>query len=124
MRVLLSVIFVLLLLTATLANNPAIFVSNYADAISLAKHTDLQVLLIFSSDPCPPCIKLKNSITDINDIIICDIDISDTTNKNLVNKFKISSVPESILLDKSENQIRRLKGFVDKISYKQWLFNK
>jgi thioredoxin-related protein len=99
--------------------DPSISVNSYDEAVSLSKQMNLPILIIFSSDDCSYCNLLKENIPDIENTIVCFIDYQN--NKQLVKQYKVSLIPDSIVIDHKENQLKRLKGFKDKHSYEAWL---
>jgi thioredoxin-related protein len=101
-----------------MADHPAIYASSYEDALHLSKEINLPVLLIFSSDNCHHCDRLKQNITDIKDVIIYIAKIK--KDKELYAQYNVSIVPDSVLII-NNTQHKRLKGFKDKDSYLLWL---
>lgn len=99
--------------------DPSVLVSSYNEAVSLSKQTNLPILIIFSSDNCSYCNLLKENMPDIENTIVCFIDYQN--NKQLVKQYKVNLIPDSIVIDHKENQLKRLKGFKDKNSYEAWL---
>jgi thioredoxin-related protein len=104
--------------------NPAIYVSDLKDAFHLSESVGLDVLVIFTSDNCVFCNKLKNDIqNDINmisDKIICYVDI--TKNKDLVKTHNVKSIPDSIVFSRNKEK-SRLVGYKNKTSYIDFIKN-
>lgn len=120
------IIFILLfftVITNSQASHPSVMVDSYDDALLLSKQIKIPVLLIFVSDSCEPCSRLKNILPDIEDKIICLVELK-LKNRSLIQQFKVRSVPDSIVIDHMENQSKRLKGFINKESYLEWINKK
>jgi thioredoxin-related protein len=122
-----TIILILWFLTATInnsqASHPPVMVNSYNDALLLSEQTKIPILLIFVSDPCEPCSRLKNILPDVEDKIICLVELK-LKNRSLIQQFKVRSVPDSIVIDHLENQSKRLKGFINKESYLEWINKK
>lgn len=104
--------------TSTEKNN---FVTDYNLALSLAKDTKQEIVVIFSASWCGHCTHLKKDlplVEGFDNKIICIID-SDK-NKKLSREYQVRSLPTSIILDNQGKEISRMKGY-DKESYEVWL---
>lgn len=95
-----------------------IYTNNYDSATKLAEKIDHKILLIFSADWCKNCVNLKSAIEshpqDLNNIIICIIDIDQNT--DLVKKFKVKKFPTSFLI---KNQI--ISGYQGYDNYDKYI---
>jgi thioredoxin-related protein len=91
------------------------FVESYEKAVS----KDSNVLLIFGTEWCGYCKKLKNDLKSLNlsDYKICVIDAE--KRKDLDQKYGIKSYPTSVIV-RSNKEISRIIGY-DKKEYKEWL---
>lgn len=65
-------------------------------------------LLKFEKDNCPACTMVENFLNE-NDVVAEKVNPFD--NPKLAVKYKISSVPVTILLDEEENEVQRSIGF-------------
>lgn len=94
-----------------------------SEANELSKNTNKPVLLIFGSEQCIFCDKLKENILNnnlsesIDAYIVCYIDIDQ--NKEMSNEYNIQSIPDSRVL-KNGLQKAKLIGF-QLNNYKNWL---
>lgn len=121
--IIVTLLFLIAIINSGQASHPPIMVDSYEDALLLSKQIKTPVLLIFVSDSCEPCSRLKNILPDIEDKIICLVELK-LKNRSLMQKFKVRGVPDSIVIDSLENQSKRLKGFVNKESYLEWINKK
>lgn len=105
----------------TVSSSSISYVTDLDLALSLSKETKQNVVLIFSASWCVHCNNLKNDLANIEGFdnkIICILD-SDKE-KKLSRQFKAKSLPTSILLNSSGQEISRLSGY-NKASYQKWL---
>lgn len=113
-----------LLMTIASANDSFI-VTSLKDAQELAYATDKKILLIFGTEGCPYCVKLKNELfteplkAAIDPYIVCYLDLD--KNKELKQEYNIGMIPDSRIL-KNNREISRLKGY-SKDRYVDWLNN-
>lgn len=97
------------------------YVTDYNIALQISKETKQNVVLVFSASWCGFCKTLKKDLPDIKGFdnkIICIVD-SDVE-KKLTRTFKIRSLPTSILVSPSGDELDRISGY-DKSSYEGWL---
>lgn len=84
-----------------------------------ASAQETKKLIIFSADWCGACESLKRDLPDINtsdfDLQIIDVD----SNRQLKNKFKVKSLPTSIILIGDKEESRKI-GY-EKKEYKRWI---
>ena len=94
-------------------------------AQSLSESTGQSLVLIFGSPSCPSCVQLKQDIHDgyflmqLDEKIVCYIDLA--KHREMIKKFKISSIPDSRLIIKGK-QKTVIVGY-DRSSYNKWLSN-
>jgi thioredoxin-related protein len=95
----------------------------------MAEEQNKKILMIFTSDHCSWCKKLKNTLSDpkvieaLDNYIICYVDIKDFENKNLIKKYNIKSIPSAFILDKKENIIKNHIGYQNADQLINWLKN-
>lgn len=65
-------------------------------------------IIKFEKDSCPACTMVENFLND-NGVKVEKVNPFD--NPKLATKYKISSVPVTILLDDEGNEIERSRGF-------------
>lgn len=88
---------------------------NYEKALNSNKNA----LLIFSTEWCGYCTKLKNDLNkiDTSKLTICIIDADE--NVDLKRLYKVHSYPTSILI-KNKKEVSRKTGY-SKEDYKRWI---
>jgi thiol-disulfide isomerase/thioredoxin len=106
-----------------------ILYDNYVKSLELGKYFKKKTIIIFSADWCGYCKKLKENIEQLdqpNDYVICILNVDLQDNKYLLEKYKIKSLPTSIILDTTlgePSEISRKTGF-NKSDYIQWVKQK
>lgn len=100
-----------------------IYIDNIKIAEEYSEENNTDLLIVFSADWCRYCVDLKDAIN--NDIVniskaytICIVDYD--TNRDLVQKYKISKLPESVIL-KDSILIKKKIGFNSYENYRMWL---
>ena len=100
-------------------------VKSLDEAKTLSKSTKQPILVIFGSDNCSFCTKLKDDISNgqlteyVDPYIICYVDLKD--NGEYKTEYKISIIPDSrILVDNKE--VSKAVGY-NKNDYSKWLKN-
>lgn len=102
-------------------SDPIIIYGDYDGAVALSKESNKPLLLIFGADWCGYCTKLKKDILVDNSTqlyITCVIDTD--LDKSLSKKFKVRSLPTSIIVE-DEVEKRRKTGYKNKQDYLDWL---
>jgi thioredoxin-related protein len=104
-----------------LASRPSILVLSIDKAVSLANEIDSVALIIFTSDSCRYCVKLKKDFDHypsmIENKVICYVEYDE--NKLLAKKYNVKALPHSVILDNS-NIVKEYIGY-EKIKYSEWL---
>jgi thioredoxin-related protein len=98
-----------------------ILYDEYIKAKELAKAYDKKIVIVFGADWCPYCKDLKkdvNNISGFTNYIVCFINTD--KEKELVKNFRVRSLPTSIIIDSSEQEIARKTGYKKK-DYNDWL---
>jgi len=94
---------------------PPIFLDNYSQAVKISKELDHSLIVLFSADWCVYCKKLKKDISDnldkFEDTTICIVDID--KNPELAKKYKVRSIPKTIVFDKIGNAVKEFKGYIN-----------
>jgi len=98
-----------------------IYINDVEVAQEYAEKTNTKLLLIFSADWCKYCVFLKDAIYDNIETIddqytVCIIDYD--KNRDLVNKYRVTSLPQSVIL---HNTIKKKVGFSSFTNYRTWL---
>lgn len=113
---LLSIIVSAALFAGTAFSAEAIFSNSFEDSL---KTIDKNVVVVFETDWCGYCQKLKGDKNHLNfnNYVVCVIDAEERN--DLVKKNSISSYPTSIIFYNGKEIVRK-KGY-DKKSYQKWL---
>lgn len=97
------------------------FYSDIDEAQIAADRHNKKLLIIFTADWCPYCKTLKKDLQDKtiinNQYIICIVDID--KNKLLLDKYKIKTLPTSIIMEHLK-EISRKNGYRKDV-YIEWL---
>jgi thioredoxin-related protein len=123
--ILLSTVYVLLFICGLVLANDNFILNSLDDAIRISETTQQPVLLIFGSESCKFCNKLKEDLTnselkDYTDrYIICYIDVHD--NITLKNKYEVRAIPDTRII-KNKVQITKIVGY-NKETYKDKIKN-
>lgn len=105
------------------SNNETFILSSIQEAEKISDVSQKPMLVIFGSENCGYCTKLKNDLVSnvessyIDPYIICYIDLN--KNENLKKKYDISSIPDSRIFFKRKMK-SSTKGY-KKIEYLEWL---
>ena len=77
----------------------------------------MKKILRFYSKVCAPCRLMGKRLEELDNVEVINIDINDTTNNELIKKYKVRSVPTIIVLDKDENPANEFIGVttIDKL---------
>lgn len=77
----------------------------------------MKKILKFYSKVCAPCRLMGKRLEELDNVEVVSIDINDTTNNELIKKYKVRSVPTIIVLDKDENPANEFIGVttIDKL---------
>lgn len=97
------------------------YMTNLDIALELAKDKQQNVVLVCSASWCKFCNNLKEDLPTISGFdnkIICIIDIDEY--KKISKKYRIKSLPTSIILKHNGQEISRITGY-DKKKYEKWL---
>lgn len=94
-----------------------VFAKNYEEAINLSENKPL--LIIFGTDWCGYCVKLKKEIKDfdLTNYVICFVDADER--KDLAKKFQVRSYPTSFVVKNKE--VKNKKTGYKKSDYSNWI---
>ena len=94
-----------------------IFVDDYKEALKISK--DKPLLVIFGTEWCGYCVKLKKEIKDfdLTNYVICIVDADEE--KDLAKEFKVNSYPTSFIL--KNEIIKDKKTGYRKSEYSNWI---
>ena len=113
-------IFIFVINNHNVFANESIYIDDILIAKQYAEENDKKLLMIFTADWCKYCEPLKNAIENnierINKkYVVCYINFD--TNKDLVKKYRVGSIPATII--SNGNTITRIVGFSSFNSYSQ-----
>ena len=102
----------------------AVIITNLIDAIVESDNSSKDIILIFGSEYCGPCGRMKkdimDNIGDFENYIICLIDIDKEQNKEIKREYRVRSIPDYLIMRRRE-EIKRRKGYSNIHDFKQWL---
>jgi thioredoxin-related protein len=114
-------LFAFLITAICVASQPSILVSSIDEAVSLAGEIDSVALIVFTSDSCGYCVKLKKDFENypsmIENKVICYIEYD--KNRSLAKKYNVKSLPYSMIIDDG-HMVKEYIGY-EKIKYSEWL---
>ena len=113
-------IFIFVINNHNVFANQYIYIDDILIAKQYAEENDKKLLMIFTADWCKYCEPLKNAIENnierINKkYVVCYINFD--TNKDLVKKYRVGSIPATII--SNGNTITRIVGFSSFNTYSQ-----
>lgn len=112
---------ILLFINICVASQPSILVSSIDEAISLAKEIDSVALVVFTSDSCRYCVKLKKDFEQypsiVDNKVICYVEYDD--NRLLAKKYNVKALPHSLIIN-NNNIVKEYVGY-EKVKYSEWL---
>jgi thioredoxin-related protein len=103
--------------------------NNIDTAKRLSLEQNKELMIVFGSSSCPPCRNLKKDIIDdklspeIDDYIVCYIDIDINENEKTKTEYEVSTIPDTRLYVKNRKTIKligySLQKFKDAIRIKK-----
>lgn len=70
----------------------------------------MKKILKFYSPTCGPCRIMSKNLSAIEGVEIQDIDVTDDSNSELIEKWEVRSIPTTIVLDENGNKLKRFMG--------------
>ena len=103
-------------------SNDITWASNFTSAKNISRESNKNMLIFFTGKWCAPCRIMKREVfTDeeamkvINsEVVPVIIDIDDPSSSELVNQYKISKTPTTVILDSQEKVLEYVTGKIDK----------
>jgi thioredoxin-related protein len=98
---------------------------SYEDGLEIAKSQDKMVYVLFGADHCPWCHKQKDVLLDdevlgsLSDYVMVYVDTSEE--RDLSSKYKIKSIPVSMILNSDGSAARKNVGYMDKFKFLRWI---
>ena len=118
--------FLLLLVLFFVGSASAAEFKTVSEALKAAKKEDKKVFLYFGTGWCPGCREMKRVFKnddvkkkmDSMPYVIVDCDDDDGV---LLKKYKISSIPDYMILDSDGEILKRMKGAMSPSRFSKWL---
>lgn len=101
------------------------YLTDFDIAVSQARESEKNLLIIFSADGCVYCEKLKSALPQIDEterFIVCILD--STEYKKMIRRNNIRRWPTSLIIDPSSDtykELDRTVGFKSAQTYSDWL---
>jgi thioredoxin-related protein len=117
--------FLLLFCISSTSYSADFILNSLKEAKNISKNTKQSILLIFGSNDCAFCVKLKDDISNgelttyVDSYIICYVDIKENTEYK--KEYKVNMIPDSRII-KNEKEISKATGY-NKNDYSKWLQN-
>ena len=96
---------------------------SYSETLKLAKNNNKEVLIVFHADWCKPCQELGNVMSGLKTKIkkkyvfyYSNID----NEKNLANKFGVSSIPRYFILDSDGKVLKSGSNYKTSSEFSKW----
>lgn len=110
-----------LITSICIASQPSILVPSVDQAISLAAEIDSVALIVFTSDSCRYCVKLKKDFEQypsiVDNKVICYVEYDN--NRLLAKKYNVKALPHSLIIN-NNNVVKEYVGY-EKVKYSEWL---
>jgi thioredoxin-related protein len=124
MKVLILFLFFFLSMIQFETHGDGFILNSLQEAKDISDATDKPILLIFGTNSCGHCVKLKNDLsstlkTDIHNFIVCYVDLK--LNPEFKKDDNITAIPDSRIIHRSKI-VSTIKGY-RKSEYQEWLKN-
>lgn len=104
-------------------------VSTYQSALNKAKEENKELVLFFTAEWCTNCIDMKEKTIStpkvqeaLSKVIYLEIDVDHE--KELVSKYKISSIPSYVRINSNEEELNKGAGNVKENAFLNWFYKK
>ena len=101
--------------------------SSYQEALDKAKQENKEIVLFFTADWCGNCTTMKEATISsskvqeaLKKVIYLEIDVDNE--KELVAKYKVSSIPAYFRINANEEVINQGKGYIKEVGFLNWLY--
>lgn len=109
-------------------NNAHGFLGNYQQALKIAKEKNQLLLLDFSAQWCPGCVRYEKEIFPLNefgqltkDFVRVKVDVDEFVNFPVSEKYNIKGIPTLVLINADEQEINRLVDFYEMPKLKSFI---
>lgn len=105
---------------------PSVVPNSYQEALKIGEQTNKKIVLMFSADWCGWCKKFKSEVLTNSDVketlknyvfFIVDAD----QNRTILSKFGVNGLPNFIIIDYKENQLKNKAGYMSSVDFIDWL---
>ncbi len=101
--------------------------SSYQEALDKAKQENKEIVLFFTADWCGNCTTMKEATISsskvqeaLKKVVYLEIDVDNE--KELVAKYKVSSIPAYFRINANEEVINQGKGYIKEVGFLNWLY--
>lgn len=104
-------------------------VSTYQSALNKAKAENKELVLFFTAEWCTNCIDMKEKTIStpkvqeaLSKVVYLEIDVDHE--KELVSKYKISSIPSYVRINSNEEELNKGAGNIKENAFLNWFYKK
>lgn len=104
-------------------------VSTYQSALNKAKEENKELVLFFTAEWCGNCIDMKEKTIStpkvqeaLSKVVYLEIDVDHE--KELVSKYKISSIPSYVRINSNEEELNKGAGNIKENAFLNWFYKK
>lgn len=102
-------------------------ISSYQEALNKAKQENKEIVLFFTADWCGNCTTMKETTISsskvqeaLSKVVYLEVDVDNE--KELVSKYKVSSIPAYFRINTNEEVINQGKGNIKEAGFLNWLY--
>lgn len=119
--IVLLLIFVLPLITY-------FYVSKSSESNATVSSTVKPKIIKFSSNLCAECQRMEAVVNEVYpkykeniELISIPVQVQNEYNKDMISKYQVNLVPTIILLNKNQNMVKRIEGYVNSATFESYL---
>ncbi len=119
--IVLLLIFVLPLITY-------FYVSNKSDSNATVSNTVRPKIIKFTSNLCGECQRMDVVVKEVYpkykgsiDLISIPVQVQNDYNNDMVSKYQVTLVPTIVLLNKNQQVVKRIEGYVNSTTFENYL---
>lgn len=119
--IILLLIFVLPLITY-------FYVSKTSESNATVSSTVKPKIIKFTSNLCGECQRMDVVINEVYpkykeniELISIPVQVQNEYNKDMISKYQVNLVPTIILLNKNQNMVKRIEGYVNSATFENYL---
>ena len=103
--------------------------SNYQSSLEKAKAENKELVLFFTAEWCTNCTTMKEKTIStpkvqeaLSKVVYLEIDVDHE--KELISKYKISSIPAYVRINSNEEELNRGVGVIKENAFLNWFYKK